>query len=218
VHDVRLASRQQRNPPRRRLGGHRDRRPAVARFHETRARASSGCADTCNFLRAGLPASGGPDALCAETAHALVGVLAASPLTVGSKRKSAALRADFSFVAAAAPRGRGEASISCPSTALAVPLRADDRIARGGIVPRAASRAGVSPTAGGRKHHVDKCFARLALNRTHCTAQAPRSSVGSRGGVGPRRVAAPRMLPQHAVGGQRSSRSCRLAEIIGSGR
>ena len=40
--------------------------------------------------------------LCAETAHALVGVLAASPLTVGSKQKSAALRADFSFVASAA--------------------------------------------------------------------------------------------------------------------
>jgi hypothetical protein len=34
-----------------------------------------------------------------EAAHASVGVLAASPLTVRSKRKSAALRADFSFVA-----------------------------------------------------------------------------------------------------------------------
>ena len=51
---------------------------------------------------AGLRASRAPDALCAETAHALVGVLAASPLTVGSKQKSAALRADFSFVAEAA--------------------------------------------------------------------------------------------------------------------
>ena len=39
--------------------------------------------------------------LSAETAYALVGVLAASPLTVGSKQKSAALRADFSFVAVA---------------------------------------------------------------------------------------------------------------------
>ena len=56
--------------------------------------------------RAGLRASRSPGALCAETAHALVGVLAASPLTVGSKRKSVALRADFSFVARAALSAR----------------------------------------------------------------------------------------------------------------
>ena len=43
-------------------------------------------------------------ALRAQTAHALVGWLAALPLTVGSKLGSPPRRADFSFVAAGATR------------------------------------------------------------------------------------------------------------------
>ena len=98
--DAGLAPSRRDGPAVRQTRNSRRRRPSTASAASAQTCFGATAGRTCVFPGLCAQQGRGSRALqCAESAHALVGVLAASPLTVGSKQKSAALRADFSFVA-----------------------------------------------------------------------------------------------------------------------